>query len=204
MSKESIQRNLQLLQHRHKDLLRRYKLVVTKPPLVLVTHESSDDEINYVIDSGMLLHWLPWGDGIMYWNIYESYFNFVKTKFSPATVGFDGYDGGPSTKDNAHLRRTKGIVGPEVHFNNSSIFHGQKTTFLSNEKNKQNFINTLSDKMNAAGIKTAHSVGDADLLIVLTAVRSSMSQSTILVGDDTDLLVLLCHHASGLSKPLYF
>ena len=36
---------------------------------------------------------------------------------------------------------------------------------------------------------------DADVLIVQTTIASAKSKDTILVGDDTDLLVLLLHHA---------
>ena len=36
-----------------------------------------------------------------------------------------------------------------------------------------------------------HSIGDADLLIVRTAVQCAES---ILVGEDTDLLVFLCYY----------
>ncbi len=36
---------------------------------------------------------------------------------------------------------------------------------------------------------------DADVLIVLTAVASARHKETVLIGDDTDLLVLLLHHA---------
>ena len=86
----------------------------------------------------------------------------------------------------------------------STKFRGKKKTFLTNSKNKQAFINLLSHKLNIAGIQTSHAIGDADLLIVLTAVKCSMSRHTVLVGDDTDLLVLLCYHASPLSMPIYF
>jgi len=58
--------------------------------------------------------------------------------------------------------------------------------------------------MNEAGIQTSHATGNADVLIVLTAVRSSMSRYTVLIGDDTDLLVLLCYHESAMSFPIYF
>ena len=44
--------------------------------------------------------------------------------------------------------------------------------------------------------KVYHAPGDADLLIVEKAVESSTVMDTVLVGDETDLLVLLCHHAS--------
>ena len=40
-----------------------------------------------------------------------------------------------------------------------------------------------------------HATGDADLPIVQTAIQSGRSVLTVLVGDDKDLLVLLCYHA---------
>ena len=46
--------------------------------------------------------------------------------------------------------------------------------------------------------------GDADLLIVKTAVESARTSIMVLVGDDTDLLVLLCYHASEDGYDLYF
>ena len=35
---------------------------------------------------------------------------------------------------------------------------------------------------------------DADLLIVKTALECAQSRNTVVIGDDTDLLVLLCYH----------
>ena len=49
-----------------------------------------------------------------------------------------------------------------------------------------------------------HASGDADLLIVQKAVQSAASTTTVLVGDDTDLIVLLCYHASLDSHDLFF
>ena len=57
--------------------------------------------------------------------------------------------------------------------------------------------------MNTAGIQASHATGDADLLIVLTSVRCSLSRQTILVRDDTDLLILLCYQASLVSTPIF-
>ena len=39
--------------------------------------------------------------------------------------------------------------------------------------------------------ETHHASGDADLLIVLKAVQSAATTTTVLVGDDTDLIVQL-------------
>ena len=52
--------------------------------------------------------------------------------------------------------------------------------------------------------KVYHAPRDADLLIVQKAVESSAVMDTVLVGDDTDLLVLLCYHASLDSHSIFF
>jgi len=46
--------------------------------------------------------------------------------------------------------------------------------------------------------------GDADVLIVQTALKSSAEQETVLAADDTDLLVLLIYHAKNVSHTVYF
>ena len=63
--------------------------------------------------------------------------------YGKAFVLFDGYDSGPSTKGNAHLRRTREQM-TEVHFTGSTIMNVKKDIFLSNKKNKQCFIFLLS------------------------------------------------------------
>ena len=40
-----------------------------------------------------------------------------------------------------------------------------------------------------------HSTADADMLIVDKTLGSSRTMDTVLDGDDTDLLILLCYHA---------
>ena len=67
----------------------------------------------------------------------------------------------------------------------------KKDKFLSNPANKQLFINLLSTQLILSGYNTAHASGDTGLQIVLTAVNLSQSSPTVLVGDDTDLLILL-------------
>ena len=62
----------------------------------------------------------------------------------------------------------------------------------------------LSQALQNAGCVTHQSNGDADLLIVKTAVESARTKTTVLVGDDTDLLVLLCYHASEDGCDFYF
>ena len=52
--------------------------------------------------------------------------------------------------------------------------------------------------------KIYHASGDADLLIVQKGVESASAVTTVLVGEDTDLLILLHYHASTKSHDIYF
>ena len=62
----------------------------------------------------------------------------------------------------------------------------------------------LSTELEKSNCKTYHAPGDADLLIVQKAVQSATTSKTVLVGEDTDLIVLLCYHASLNSHDLFF
>ena len=62
----------------------------------------------------------------------------------------------------------------------------------------------LSSKLQAHGVKTLHAESDADLLILQTAVDSATNSATTVVGEDTDLLLLLRLHAEVKSQPLFF
>ena len=62
----------------------------------------------------------------------------------------------------------------------------------------------LSTELEKSNCKTYHAPGDADLLIVQKAVQSATTSKTVLVGEDTDLIVLLCYHASLDSHDLFF
>ena len=79
-----------------------------------------------------------------------------------------------------------------------------KDYYLSNSSNKQSFINMLSRYHQKVGCKTHHSQADADLLIVQTAVESVRRASTVLVGDDIDLLILLCYYTEISAEELFF
>ena len=80
----------------------------------------------------------------------------------------------------------------------------KKEEFLANKENKQKFIHLLGNKLQQSGCSTIHAEGVADLLIVQTAIQSSRSITTVLVSNDTDLLVLLCHHAETNANELFF
>ena len=46
--------------------------------------------------------------------------------------------------------------------------------------------------------------GDADVLIATTAVSTSTRHATTVIGEDTDVLVLLYHHADTQTQKLYY
>ena len=56
----------------------------------------------------------------------------------------------------------------------------------------------------ADGTRLCNLAGNADLLIVKTAVETAKGKHTTLVGDDTDLIVLLCYYYSVTSCDLVF
>ena len=59
--------------------------------------------------------------------------------------------------------------------------------------------------MNYHGIKSAQLYADADILIATTAAERSRSRNIVVIGKDTDLLILLIHHYTNRGeKSLYF
>lgn len=124
-------------------------------------------------------------------------------KYGNAIVMFDGYDD-MSTKNMTHQRRAAGKAGATVTFTENMKVTLKKDNFLANPKNKQRFINMLSRFLQEDNCPTYRAEGDADVLIVKTAVESARERNTVLVGDDTDLLVLLCFYTRSDSFDLYF
>ena len=53
-------------------------------------------------------------------------------------------------------------------------------------------------------IRYKNAVDDADLLIAETAVDCALSSEVIVIGKDTDLLVLLIHHVNQHCKRVIF
>ena len=145
----------------------------------------------YVLDGGSLLHRIRWTKHSTYTEIANSYAKFVNANYGKAIVVFDGYESGPSTKDMIHSRRTTKFVSRTINFSTSTKFVGLKERFLANTSNKERIIQLIGDTLQKSGCQVLYENGDADVKIAKTAVEESLRKNVTLIGEDTDLLVLL-------------
>jgi hypothetical protein len=106
-------------------------------------------DVNYVIDGGSLLHHLLWPHDSTYNTVFSLGVQYVTRKYGQATIVFDGYEDGPSTKDCTHLRRA-GAGSPTIKFEGHMVMSSKKQDFLANKTNKQRFINMFANKLLAA------------------------------------------------------
>ena len=159
--------------------------------------DSVPETDHYVLDGGSLLHMLKWNQGDTYGSIANAYASFTTRTYGAAIIVFDGYDG-PSTKDNTYQRRKRNELPRIIDVKAERIFTGTKDQFLNTTSHKESMIRLISDKLRQHGCTVVQASGDADVDIVEAAVSSSMTKSTTVIGEDTDLLVLL------LFKALYF
>ena len=54
------------------------------------------------------------------------------------------------------------------------------------------------------GCDVHHTKGDADLLIVKTTINFSATHKIVLIDEDTDILVLLCHHSRNTIYDIFY
>lgn len=167
--------------------------VVKRVPECVV--EELPGDVVYVIDGGSLLQKLPWPKSITYHKLCDLYIQYLERHYPRAIVVFDGYGGGPTTKDETHQRRIGKEMGVDVDVRGDMLLEMKKKSFLANPRNKQKFINLLGSLLSEQpDIQVQHAEGDADYDIVISACTISMTQHVAIVGEDTDLLMLLLHH----------
>ena len=153
-----------------------------------------------VLDGGSLLYTIHWAKGTKFNEIAEQYTKFVKKHHllpgCEVKVVFDSYPQEPTTKDSTHLRRTNQAC-IRIRVADDTLLDITKQQFLSNSENKQQFVDYVSSKLAMIpGIECVKARDDADCLIVDTAMASSAASPTkcvTVVGDDTDLIVLILH-----------
>lgn len=170
-----------------------------------VNNSEHTGRVAHVLDGGSLLHRVPWHQSETCDHICSRYINYIQERYkdnSPVTIVFDGYSKGSNAKDVTHMRRSRAL-GPDVTF--TGVMHCQlkKDEFLSNHRNKEKFIYFLGAHLEECNYSVMYAEADTDVLIVKTVVESSHHIDTVLVRDDTDLLVLLIHHFPSLHD-VYF
>ena len=146
---------------------------------------------------------MPWKRGDSYGAIAQSYADFTIKHYGKAAVVFDGYSDSASIKDNTHQRRGQN-THPVINFTAQTEFVGRKDDFLSVSVNKQGLIKLVTEELEKKGCTVINAPGDADVDIVKVAIRASQHQPTTLIGEDTDLLILLLYYAETNNRGHYF
>ena len=98
-------------------------------------------------------------------------------------IVFYGYDGGRTTKDETHQRKTGSEMGVEVDFTLDMLLRMKKKSILANQKNKQTFINLLTVQTKKEGdIQVENSIAEADFDIAMFACKVAITRPVVVVG----------------------
>ena len=133
----------------------------------------------------------------------QTYADYVNKRFPGSVIVFDGYEE-VSTKNITHRRRSKRKKGKKISFNVEMSLSVTKDVFLTDTTNKQRFIALLGDELSKNNCIVYYAKLDADFLIVQKAVETAEYSNTVVLGDDTDLLVLLIYHTKLNHKEIFF
>lgn len=111
---------------------------------------------------------------------------------------FGGYCSTNSTKIAEQRRRAQKLTFSDIIFDDNMPTTTTQAALLANSNNKKRLIQTLREQMLMAGIHVKQAEADADTLIVSTALTTAESEElpAIVVGTDTDLLVMLVAQAT--------
>lgn len=117
------------------------------------------------------------------------------------TIVFDGYET-DTTKVAERNRRSVKNSSLDYAFEEDMQLKVAQDKFLSNTNNKARFITKLRQHLTENSISSEQADGDADRLIVTTAIDSSFS-NVVIVVEDIDVLVLLIALTPD-TKEIYF
>ena len=180
------------------------KALLAKALTTAVQPSEREKQAVHVLDGGALIHRIKWLKKATYKAIAKQYVTYVRAKYGHSCIVFDGYEQGPSIKDHEHQRRV-GKTCADVQLRESIEAHNNQQTFLSNERNKSQFILLLSQSLEADGQIVHNNTGDADTMIVACALEFANQGSQVnVVADDTDILVLLIYHWNQNMADIYF
>lgn len=148
------------------------------------------------------MHKVVWRQNDKFDDVLSNYVNCLKNHYlNNCTVVFDGYpDKGEEkhTKSAGRHQRGRLNCAPEVVCDIDIVSKLPEDKFLSNEKNKRNLIEILSEKLQDEGFIVKQAVENADCLIINTVISvSNTYESVYVVGEDVDLLVILSRIAQA-------
>lgn len=155
-----------------------------------------------IIDGGYLLHVMVWPRPATFGVVMESYRQYVLKHYSAsATVLFDGYDETASTKGAEQKRRASRKYSNNIAFDSNTFVSISQADFLSNSHNKTRLITLLTRSLREVGVTVHQAKGDADTLIVSTALQEcTTGRDVLVVSTDTDVLVMLVARSEGNPK----
>lgn len=148
------------------------------------------DGATFIVDGGYLLYQVVWHRQGTYKQICEQYISFLEQRYGQCYVVFDGY-GISCTKDSERKRRSRSSASVDIIVEDSVFVTTTQQDFLANSVNKARLISLLKVHLESSGFHVIQATSDADTLLVATAMHIAISGISVLVGQDTDLLVLL-------------
>lgn len=101
------------------------------------------NQVQYVLDGGALIHRIPWSMGMSWDELCSLYMQYVVSRYGKCVVVFDGYSNAPSTKDCTHLRRSGGSAGVAVHFTGDMTLQMKKDR-VPLQQGKQATVHSLA------------------------------------------------------------
>ena len=151
---------------------------IEKPAVVFPQHETNNISTGeahvttrQIIDGGSLLHHIPWSKCHMTWiQLINIYVHYVIRVYGPdSIIVFDDYPTHPTTKDEAHMRRSG--TAPIISVQEDHLISVSKKLFMSKKENVKQFISLLSYHLTARGVTCHHAVADAGRLIAKVAIE---------------------------------
>lgn len=105
-----------------------------------IPQSGASHDVQHVLDGGPLLQRLPWPRGTTYSAIAKLYTDYVQKKYGRSTnMVFDGYEGGPLTKDSTPINAAvKGMLNQQSTLQKTwSVNHKRSISLLTNQTNKR-------------------------------------------------------------------
>lgn len=157
--------------------------------------------VTYVADGGFLLHRVVWHQNETFDSICTTYVNYVQKHFGSNTIiVFDIIIAATAMEQ---LRRSSKLLSADVLFDETMNVTVSQDKFLFNSNNKIRLISMLLEKFEANNFHIKHAQDDADVLIIEAALEQACKNTTVVVGEIIDLLVILIAR-TPIDKKIFF